>query len=652
MKKLAFFLALVMIITTLTGAFADSKFLGSQGNEATFETLEEAHQNAPDATKQLDNQTGISMFDGPARSMVPHPALDKYPEGTAFVYRSANLYGGRAAARLNTDLMVFAEQHFENKDAAFSYLKELGVIDIIDKAIGSVILVTPANAEAFGKADQANYYALQSAIFSQKAGGTDAQGNRVVYADGEYFGCWCYYYVIGIDGGAAFLNNYVATNYDFATRIAGMLLVNGKMDFVHNVAGLVPVYLVNADQDTIGKYVKVNQAEAYYATPAKEIFFNQNLPLQKVVVAKDGSKTPAEYINDAYHNYFIKAMRVPVVTPSLHSAPTAFQGIGSDQAPYALCDRNSMLGDSTLDGIKLMRVEDDDTFADMKMQNGKYLNMWYEYLPEEALNGTAPDHTIPLILANHGGGDDARVFVDEIGLLSLSGKERIAIVAPDETDIWQETIDGKSVNGVCCEALPALVEYMLAKYPALDPSRVYTMGYSMGGGATLKALNGKPSLFASGACMAASSYVATEEQAKAYETVDLPIMFTTSAFDFVLVNTFVSEERHIAAGIEKQIRVFSEHNGITPRFDSFDYDQYPIIGIEADGYRRTVLNGEHENHTWYLNNDDGVPMIAVNVTEDLAHALYPEYANVVWDYIKHFSRNLESGEVIYNPYVK
>ena len=127
-------------------------------------------------------------------------------------------------------------------------------------------------------------------------------------------------------------------------------------------------------------------------------------------------------------------------------------------------------------------------------------------------------------------------------------------------------------------------------------------------------------------------------------------MFTTSAFDFVLVNTFVSEERHIAAGIEKQIRVFSEHNGITPRFDSFDYDQYPIIGIEADGYRRTVLNGEHENHTWYLNNDDGVPMIAVNVTEDLAHALYPEYANVVWDYIKHFSRNPDTLEVIYNPY--
>ncbi len=651
MKKLSFFLALaIAAVLPCAGVLADATFLGSQCNEATFETLEEAHANGPAATAQLDNQTGIAMFDGPARAMAPHPALDDYPEGTAFVYRSADLYGGRAAARLNTDIVVFAEQHFDDKDSAFSYLKELGVIDIIDQAIGSVILVTPANGESFGQADQQNYYALQSAIFSQKAGGTDADGNRVVYSDGEYYGCWCYYYAIGIDGGATFLNNYIASTYDFVSRIAGMLLLNGNMDYVRNVAALVPAYLVNADEDTIDKYVRANGAEAYFGTPAQDIFYNQALPLQKVVVAKDGSQDAAAYIADAYYNYFIKAMRIPVVTAGLHSAATPYQGVGSDQAPYALCERNAIIGDTTQDGIHLIRVEDEETFADMKMQNGKYMNLWYEYLPEEALFGTAPAHSIPLILANHGGGDDARVFVDEIGLLALAGRERIAIVAPDETDIWQETVDGQSVNGVCCEALPALAEYMLDKYPALDPSRVYTMGYSMGGGATLKALNGKPSVFATGACMAASSYVADEEQAKAYETLDLPIMFTTSAFDFVLVNTFVSDERHIASGIEKQIRVFCEHNEITPKFESFDYDAYPIIGIETDGYRRTVVNGEHVNHTWYINNDAGVPMIAVNVTEDLAHALYPEYANIVWDYFKHFSRDPETLEVIYNPY--
>ena len=47
-----------------------------------------------------------------------HPVLDGYPKGTTFVYRSPNLFGGRAAARLNTDILVFAEKSFASKDAA------------------------------------------------------------------------------------------------------------------------------------------------------------------------------------------------------------------------------------------------------------------------------------------------------------------------------------------------------------------------------------------------------------------------------------------------------------------------------------------------------------------------------------------------------
>ena len=71
MKKLAFFLALVLAVTTLSSSALAATFLGSQCNEATFETLEEAHQSGPKATEQLDNQTGIAMFDGPARTIRP-----------------------------------------------------------------------------------------------------------------------------------------------------------------------------------------------------------------------------------------------------------------------------------------------------------------------------------------------------------------------------------------------------------------------------------------------------------------------------------------------------------------------------------------------------------------------------------------------------
>ena len=37
-----------------------------------------------------------------------------------------------------------------------------------------------------------------------------------------------------------------------------MLLINGKMDNVRNVAALVPVYLVNAPDAVVEKYKKAN----------------------------------------------------------------------------------------------------------------------------------------------------------------------------------------------------------------------------------------------------------------------------------------------------------------------------------------------------------------------------------------------------------
>ena len=58
------------------------------------------------------------------------------------------------------------------------------------------------------------------------------------YSDAEYFGGSGNTYVVGIDGGATFLNNYVASTFDYVGRIAGMLLINGKMDNIRQVATL------------------------------------------------------------------------------------------------------------------------------------------------------------------------------------------------------------------------------------------------------------------------------------------------------------------------------------------------------------------------------------------------------------------------------
>jgi pimeloyl-ACP methyl ester carboxylesterase len=622
-------LALMVSLSFTSGAFA-LDYSGSQKNQATFETLEEVRANGPVAVAKLDGNTG--------RTFKSHPVLDNYPKGTTYVYRSPNMYGGRAAARINTNLMVFAEKSFANKDAALQYLKDLGAIKIIDEAIGSVVLVTPTDAKTgFTAADQKFYYPLQTAMFAQKASEGGGRGG-VGYSDAEYFGGFGYLYVIGLDGGATFVNNYLAGTIDYVSRIAGMLLINGKMESVRPVAAHVPAYLVNAADSVVEKYKKANGANAYESAGGIEAYYDQALPVKRVVVAKDQNPDAAKYIKDAYYSLFVKAMRVGVVKQGLHSASTPYQGYSMDQAPYSLCARNAVINGVTADGIHVT-FKSENRFSDVKAANGEFLQTWVEYLPDEVVKGTAPVGTVPLFLALHGGGDDPRQFVDEIGLLTLAGSERFAMVAPEH----------QNVAGLLSDVLPKLVKYMLKTYPALDPSRVYVTGYSMGGAATLRAINGDPSVFAAAIPMAAAGYTGTPEQVAQFKKYRLPVMFTTSAFD--LGGAFDQVNGNIAMGYQTQIRLFLGYNGMQP-IAAFDFKTYPVSGFKADRTERTKLNGEYDNHRWYINDAAGVPMVALAYQENLVHALYPEYAKVGWDFAKHFSRDQKTGAIKYNPYVK
>ena len=574
------------------------------------------------------------------RKFKSHPVLDGYPAGTTYIYRSPNLYGGRAAARLNTDILVFVEKSFKNKDTAKKYLKDLGLIRIIDEAVGSVILVTPADRKTFGSNDQKYYYALQTAIFAQKAG--EGQGpwgiGEIGYSDAEYFGGFGYTYVIGIDGGATYLNDYIAGTLDYVSRIAGMLLINGNMGIGRNVAGLVPVYLVNAPKTVIKAYKKANQTNAYSATPDLKTYFDQALPLKKVVVTHKKNPDIAAIIKDAYYNLFIKAMRVPVGRSGLHSASTPYQGYSMDQAPLSLCERNAVINNVTKDGIHVIG-HSVDRFNTVKTSNGEYLQTWFEYLPEEVLNHTAPAGTVPLILANHGGGDDPRQFIEEIGLLPLAGAERFAMVAPEH----------QSVGQILTGSLPLLVEYMLKTYPELDASRVYVTGYSMGGAATLRAINGEPSLFAAAVPMAAAGYTGTPEEAAKLQKARMPVMFTTSSFD--LGGAFDQANGTIAIGYQTLLNLFLGYNDMET-IEPYDFKTWPVNGFKADYMIKVKVNGEYDNTSWTLNDKDNIPMVAVNYTMNLKHALYPEYGKIAWDFFKHYSRDQKSGDIVYNPYVK
>ncbi|MBN1904779.1 MAG: hypothetical protein JW927_06750 [Deltaproteobacteria bacterium] len=565
-----------------------------------------------------------------------HPVLDGYPKETTYVYRSANLWSGRGN-RLNTNILVFSEKSFQDKDAAFTYLKDLGLINIIDTAVGSVVLITPSDPKTgFSASDQKHYYALQTAMLSL---GVSERSNDAVttYSDGDYFGGFGFIYVIGFDSGATFFNNYIASTIDYATRIAGVLLINSRMDEIRQVAGPLPAYLVNATEAVEAKYKAANNADAVKGNAKTTTCFNQALPLQQVVIHREASPNTPTIIRSAYDGMFSRTMRIPVVKQGLHSAGTPYQGYNFDQAPYSLTARNVVTNGVAPDGISVFSHQE-ERFSGNKTKTGEYMQTWYEYVPAEVLENRVAPGTVPLVIALHGGGDDPHAFVEEVGWLEMARQKRFIIVAPEHQGLYSD-------QAVLGESIAALAKYMMKSYPAIDASRVYASGYSMGGGATLTISTSHPRMLAAVVDMAGAMFKFTDQMEEKFKETDLPFMYLTSAYD--LEPNINPEDKSLSDNSQVLLNKFLIYNNMNQV--SFNFKAYPKCGFQADAWSATLVNNEYKNFIWYLNNKEGVPMVALNYTEDLIHALYPQYASMAWAYLTQFSRDQKSGAIKYKP---
>ena len=161
----------MIFMASAEGFYTYMNYYNRLDNEASIEWLEDAHQNAPaEVSKFYKNNEKV---------YIPTPALNEYPTQTAFVYRTANSYGGQCAGRLNTSIMVFTDKVLTSTKEAYDYLSELSLIDAIDSVTGSITLVMPADKKAgFGEQDLANYYTLFDSIYNMKTTTTLEDGTK------------------------------------------------------------------------------------------------------------------------------------------------------------------------------------------------------------------------------------------------------------------------------------------------------------------------------------------------------------------------------------------------------------------------------------------------------------------------------------------
>ncbi len=607
-----------------------------QDNPATFETLEEVRANAPGVTSKL---SGAGRF-----KQILNPALENFPNDLAYFYRSPDIYGAETGARNNTTFIVFAPCRMETKEEGKAYLEGLGLIRLIDEAIGTIILQMPQKAEGYTEDDLQYSYTLYNALLSQKAF-IEIDGERCVPAESEYCGGYGKTYMFGVDAGATFMNNFVAGSRDeLIGRVAGYFTYGGEMSEEVTVSQYVPAFIVNGTTTAIRKFREANKTDAYKLAEGISCFFNQALPIREVRTAEDQDGKIGCWMEKAFRSMFMFLQRTSnVQTKYLEPRVTnCYQGYVPAPAitRFALSRRNPILNEKTVIGnLQVTFIKDSETFSDMKSpggmmsEPGDYLDTWYEVLPQEVLNNTAPEHSVPLLLANHGGGDDVLMFLDETGILLTAGEQNFAIAAPMHSGI---TLIGG-------ELLPRFAKYILSKYPALDPERVWVTGYSMGGWATYHCISHHPEVFAAACPMAMPLRDLPDSAAELYKKYDLPAMIISSTYDFA---AWDAENNHLNDGGRDFLQTYCKFNGIAP-VEEFDYVKYPVIGRPFDSLEITTVNGEWRNGEWLIKNDKGVPMIGMNVTEYLMHSLWPGYGDIAYNFFKHYRRDQKTSEIIY-----
>ena len=269
--------------------------------------------------------------------------------------------------------------------------------------------------------------------------------------------------VIGVGAGATFVNN-VISKYAFA--VAGILTYGGSVDKGVTSSIPVPVYVHASDRAVAQLYIagngatkKIDDSEAFatYTNPSP------HAGLQRVVVSKlpDTKENLAQAFQNAWKTVFSRNYRLYMTQtesysqgfdPNDHTEPWELE-------PYVMYDEL---------GVRYEAVTEE--------LPGLGLSLRYEYIAAEGTRCAAPK-SVPLVIMLHGNGNDPRIQGESSGWVEVAAKNTIMLTSIE----WQGRTSQETTFAAIGEAgTMAILDRLLAKYPQIDPSRVYFTGLSAG----------------------------------------------------------------------------------------------------------------------------------------------------------------------------
>ena len=532
-------------------------------------------------------------------ALAAQPVRPQMP-GNVVLSKSASFqihYGGptRAEGRSYnfTPMFLIYPDAKLDKDGAEKLLAELDIQTILDDNYGTAFVVNPTGAKYDGAADFDAFVEL----FNMMRG----PGNLKV---------------IGIGSGATFVNQVIAPKA--GNQIADILTIGGKAG---KSAFPVPAYIAG-------------KGAAKAAKPYQKAVANTDEPLLKVIVNTDAKASVKDVFTDAWNKLIGRNYRYNNYNHT-HYEGAKFGEYGSYEFEPYLLECESL-------GIKRIIVEH---------PVGKdATQLWYEYWPEELLEG-APEHSVPVMVLLHGNTNDPRTQAETSGFIQVAAEDRFFVVEME----WQGSTNYAPMGH---DGVESVLYLLFAKYPQLDPSRVYAEGLSAGS-ITATALGIKKShVFAA---VGGHSGGIFGGQFKGYSTFDVLWDEATQkrgAVEMPYCSVFGTKDNvvpYIKPGNWKgnnylnAWNAYEQMNGMEVVKD-MDFAVDPVFGQRLRD-RETIVTNKGDGivvETGQLYKGS-VPLIKMVAVMDYGHWNFQPTARIMWDFFKQFRRDPETKKLIYKP---
>lgn len=556
---------------------------------------------------------------GAGRRFIPDPD----PENVVFSKRAATPFGagatnfqGRSFNNAPT-FFVYPDGKLDQA-AAEAFVESLGVQPILENNFGNVIVINPTGA----KYDAAVDFDIFVKMFNKSRSGNLK--------------------VIGFGAGATFVNQVIAVKA--ADHIAGILTVGGapaRLAKGFRSYG-VPAYVAGKTAKKVAaEYIALNGAVTqgdHYVNPKEELL---------TVFCDPSVRAPGDVFADAWKNVLGRNFRYNNYNHTHYEGGQFGQYGAYELEPYT--DWEAL-------GIKRLVVEQPvgggmgrpgQGRPDQQQDAPKQL--WYEYWPEELMEG-APAQSVPVMVLLHGNANDPRTQAETSGFIQVAGKERFFVVEME----WQGS---QSYQAMGLDGIESTIYALLAKYPQLDPSRVYAEGLSAGS-MTASSLGVKKSyVFAavgghSGAIFGGrgggpfSNFDSIWNDATQKRgAVEMPYCSVFGTKDTTV--PYMTPDNWKGNSYLNAWNVYEQMNGMTVN-DQMDFSIDPIFGQRLRD-RETIHTGKGEDiiiETGQLYKGN-VPLIKMVAVVNYGHWNFMPTAQIMWDFYKQFRRDPETKKLIY-----